>query len=105
MSYCRFAWDGSDVYVYLSATSNRFECCGCVLATGDVGPSFATPEEMITHLAAHRRAGHFVPDYAITGLWSEIPGAIEPTTPEPEAFTRAKQSVEEIMKKLKEGGQ
>lgn len=86
MSYCRFAWDGSDCYVYES--DRGFECCGC--AFGKDTPVLQTPEAMIVHLAIHRRAGHFVPEYAITGLWAEIPGAAKPVTPEPEEMTRAK---------------
>ena len=84
MSYCRFAWDGSDVYVFES--SQGIECCGCRL-----GETFVTsmPEEMIQHLAQHRRAGHYVPDYAVEGLWSNIPGALRPAKPEPPTLTRA----------------
>lgn len=74
MSYVRFAWDGSDVYVYESC-SGGIECCGCFF-----GQPFncATAEEMIAHLATHRRAGHFVPEYAITGLWHSIEGQTRP---------------------------
>lgn len=70
MSYCRWGWDGSDVYVFES--SSGFVCCcgpGC---------ESKTPEEMIVHLASHRRNGGFVPAYAIEGLWHDIPGAKEP---------------------------
>lgn len=74
MSYCRFGWDGSDVYVFESA--NGLACCGCRLH--DDGFLCAEPEEMIAHLVAHRRAGQFVPEHAIVGLWLDIPGAQRP---------------------------
>ena len=84
MSYCRFGWDGSDVYVYPSGQG--IECCGCKLKQNFTA---GTPEEMISHLALHRRAGHYVPPAAIDRLWNEIPGAQAPVTPEPAALTIA----------------
>lgn len=85
MSYVRFAWDGSDVYVYDSC-SGGIECCGCFF-----GSSFncGTPEEMIAHLATHRRAGHYVPEYAITGLWNSIEGQTKPRKPPPATLERS----------------
>ena len=49
MSYCRFAWDGSDVYVFGSG-DGVIECCGCSLK-GDLG-RFAskTAKEMKNNL-------------------------------------------------------
>jgi len=44
---------------------------------------------MIAHLAQHRRAGHFVPDYAILALWEDVPGAQRPSRPEPSTLTKA----------------
>lgn len=81
MSYCRFAWDGSDVYVYPS--DSGITCCACSLG----GFHGTSPEEAIAHLAAHRRAGDFVPPYAIALLWEEIPGAAKPTRPAPPGMT------------------
>lgn len=103
MSYCRFAWGGSDVYVFPS--SQGIECCGCKL-----GKDFVTsePEAMIDHLAKHRRAGHFVPPEAILALWEDVPGAQSPVTPEPNEITKAhimltvaqlQRRVEELSKK------
>jgi len=84
MSYCRFAWEGSDVYVY---GSNRgLECCGCRFDEGFIAKE---PEEMIAHLARHRRAGHYVPQKAIERLWVEIPGAQRPSDGEPPTMTHA----------------
>ena len=89
MSYCRFAWDGSDVYVYEG--ENGFNCCGCWL--NERGFDCDTPEQMILHLAAHRRAGHFVPFHAVESMWNDIEGAREPVRPEPSALTAAKQAM------------
>lgn len=83
MSYCRFAWDGSDVYVYES--SEGITCCGCMLGTGCTTNE---PEVMIAHLGAHRRAGQFVPDHAILALWEDVPGAQRPREAEPAGLTR-----------------
>lgn len=94
MSYCRFAWDGSDVYVFQSAQG--FECCGCRFGGCK---TLGTPEEMIAHLALHRRAGHFVPEYAITGLWQDIPGADKPIRPEPAVLTKAKKMMRKALAK------
>lgn len=98
MSYCRFGWDGSDVYVYESC-SGGFDCCGCNLL-GDY--NCATPEEMIAHLIEHRKAGQFVPDYAITGLWGDVAGAKEPVHPEPESMTESKRKLREVIGKSEE---
>lgn len=68
MSYCRFAWDNSDVYVY--GGSNGIVCCGCSL-TPDRWPETEDPLEMVGHLLEHRRAGHTVPQYAIDELRDE----------------------------------
>lgn len=67
VSYCRFAWDNSDVYVYESAQG--IECCGCRLSKNwFVG----TDVEMIAHLTEHLIAGHTVPKYAFDRLLEEI---------------------------------
>ena len=81
MSYCRFAWGGSDVYVYEG--DSGITCCGCSLT----GCTTTEPEVMIAHLALHRRAGHVVPEHAITGLWNDIPG--KGSGPEPVGMTAA----------------
>ena len=86
MSYARFGWDGSDVYVF-GNTDNMYECCGCLLqerewveapgralggyfrSVGEIVPHvFDTPGEMVDHLMAHRAAGHTVPDDCIAEL-------------------------------------
>lgn len=68
MSYCRFAWDGSDVYVFGSG-DDEYECCGCSLK-GHLKGHFTckTAKEMINHLLEHRKKGDCVPQYAIDRL-------------------------------------
>lgn len=99
MSYCRFAWQGSDVYVYESASG--LECCGCKLSN-----NFTTsePEEMIKHLGQHRRAGHYVPPEAVLALFEDIPGAQRPANPEPVELTIASliYATVEIQQRIKE---
>lgn len=97
MSYCRFGWDGSDVYVYADYRG-QFCCCACSLNPSPPienegieppewlsplermrwhGPLFpdstyvSTEQEMIDHLLEHRRAGHTVPQDAIDRLIDE----------------------------------
>jgi hypothetical protein len=71
MSYCRFGWDGSDVYVFETGVG-QYECCGCRLLftsdRADEDPTQNTPRGMVKHLRRHRRAGHVVPQYAIDRL-------------------------------------
>lgn len=101
MSYCRFAWNGSDVYVYESAEG--IVCCGCFMDEKNRHFVCKTEEEMIAHLGQHRRRGDFVPLYAIEGLWEAIPGATKPERPEPEELTRGRVLLEKLAEdKLKE---
>ena len=85
MSYCRFGWEGSEVYVY--EAEDGLTCCGCHLI--EDGFVCEEPEEMIAHLVAHRRAGHFVPEHAVTGLWAVVPGAQRPARGQRKVFTEA----------------
>ena len=103
MSYVRFAWDGSDVYMF-EHCDGGIECCGCRFAKQSEGfPRFGTPEEAIAHLGLHRRAGHFVPEYAITGLWNDIPGADKPVRPEPKSLTKMRKMMRKVLKGVKKG--
>jgi hypothetical protein len=65
MSYARFS--NADVYVFMS-TSGHLECCGCWL--GDQW-EFHSTQEMVDHLAAHRAAGHDVPEGIEDELWAD----------------------------------
>jgi hypothetical protein len=73
MSYCRFGWDGSDVYVFFNS-ENKFECCGCLLKNNNERGYFVckTEKQMINHLLKHRKKGHSVPQEAIDRLSEEI---------------------------------
>lgn len=86
MSYARFGWDGSDVYVFTSSTG--LECCGCLLqerewvddpthsilkgylkAVGEIVPHvFTSNQGMIDHLMLHRERGQTVPEDALARL-------------------------------------
>jgi hypothetical protein len=74
MSYCRFGWDRSNVYVY--ASDEALHCCGCALKipARDKWGDFNTRafSEMIAHLEAHQAAGHNVPQYAFDRLRHEM---------------------------------
>jgi len=99
VSYCRFAWNGSDVYVY-EHCDGGFECCGCKLHPK--GPwRYDTLEDMIYHLAQHKKAGHFVPFYAIKGLWFDIEGPNKSVHPEPKLLTDTRRKMKQIMKEIR----
>ena len=74
MSYARFAPD-SDVYVYESSRGG-IECQRCrfmqptdAIASGPRNNAVMVDEdEMIAHLAKHRKAGHRVPETPVTAM-------------------------------------
>jgi hypothetical protein len=70
MSYVRFGNKGSDVYIYQDVDFG-LRCQLCRLQSG---VSFETRSrlEMLTHMKAHRDAGHCVPDFAIKILAEEL---------------------------------
>jgi hypothetical protein len=75
MSYARFGWDNSDVYVYMSV-SGFLECCGCLLVP--LKDEFDAPvfygrstQEMIDHLKRHEEAGENVPQDIYESLWED----------------------------------
>lgn len=107
VSYARFGWDGSDVYVYAD-TSGGITCAACALggpvvedASSVIGirfpPSWTTPTkgpgfdphypdrdvpsacygEMIVHLSSHVDAGDHVPDDAFDRLTREMNAALD----------------------------
>jgi len=65
MAYARFSH--ADVYVFMS-TSGHLECCACRL--GDEW-AFDSTQAMVDHLAAHRAAGHNVPEFIEDSLWDD----------------------------------
>lgn len=65
MSYCRFI--EADVYIFESV-SGYLECCGCSItepgSEKQIFLSFRanTVDEMLEHIAKHRKRGEFVPE-------------------------------------------
>jgi hypothetical protein len=92
VSYARFGWDGSDVYVYYDV-GGYYNCCFCILQerewvddpgytfTGgyfrnvgeDIETHFDTSAETIAHLLIHREQGHTVTDDTLNELREERP--------------------------------
>ncbi len=92
MSYARFGWDGSDVYVFYSV-SGMYECCFCRLQERewvddpsrplfqgyfrDVGEKvqqdFPDVDGIIAHLRQHQAAGHTVPEDTFTDIVEDAP--------------------------------
>lgn len=64
MSYSRFGWDESDVYVFMS--SDSLCCSGCIM--GDQWDYYST-QTMVDHLEEHIKQGHSVPHTIIPELW------------------------------------
>ena len=68
MSYARFGWDKSDVYVFMNV-GGYLECCLCALSDEDFW-NFNTyhTSDMILHLRDHELAGHNVPAHVYIDL-------------------------------------
>lgn len=87
MSYARFGWDDSDVYLFFN-TDGKLECCFCALQkrewvddpnypiikgylqpVGEIVPHlFDSTRAMLDHLERHQTAGHNVPQSAIDDI-------------------------------------
>jgi len=74
MSYCRFAENGSDVYMFEGP--GGIVCCGCRLAS--ISVIFKTPLDAMLHLFDHIKAGHKVIPRAFEGLLLHIEENKEP---------------------------
>jgi len=66
MSYCRFGWDGSDLYMFEHV--GRFICCSACLFDDPWIVELHSLGDALEHVHKHRVAGHNVPD----GLEAEI---------------------------------
>jgi esterase/lipase superfamily enzyme len=91
MSYARWGWDGSDVYVFTTKNVEGHyvvECCGCFSKTVDVPykdffgiehnvefSSFyaKTRKEIDDHLKEHQLKGDFVTEDTFEGLEKDYP--------------------------------
>lgn len=95
MSYARFGWDGSDVYVFYGV-GDVFECCGCLLQKGEwvddpggpfggylkavgeiVQDRFPDPDGIIGHLREHQAKGHTVPADTFTEIERDWPRILQ----------------------------
>lgn len=71
MSYARFGWNGSDVYVFLHA-GGFIQCCGCPYANDGYGSFNAyRTKQMVDHLKKHQANGDHVPEKVFTRLEAE----------------------------------
>jgi hypothetical protein len=88
MSYARFGWDGSGVYVFKSVGNDEhpggwLECCGCVLPSSpeDWFQAFSTAA-MVDHLRAHVAAGQHVPGDLVPALLADDAENFPPPSPD-----------------------
>jgi|SaaInl3SG_22_DNA_1037383.scaffolds.fasta_scaffold00923_30 hypothetical protein len=71
MSYARFGWDGSDVYIFLHV-GGFIQCCGCQFPNDGHGSFNAyTTQEMVDHLKKHEADEDFVPQKVYDRLWED----------------------------------
>lgn len=69
MSYSRFGWDNSDVYIF-EHVGGGIECCGCPLPE-DAQTQFTDLAQLEEHLGAHEAVGHTVPAGVRTGIYAD----------------------------------
>jgi hypothetical protein len=103
VSYARFGWDGSDVYVY-EHYAGFIECCGCMFCDWekDVFPQLKTAREALEHLDKHVEAGHCVPADTFEKIRNEYPDLdkeIEPYVTPPEVRERQLARMRELFGK------
>lgn len=77
MSYARFGWDGSDVYIF-EHVGGFIQCCGCTLTNPEDGEHFGfanlkTAREALTHLDEHVKAGDHVTPRTFERIREEHP--------------------------------
>ena len=67
MSYARFGWDDSDVYVFPTDIRGQevLTCCGCFLSDHDF---YGDATAMIDHLNLHRENNMDVPEDTFTDI-------------------------------------
>jgi len=76
MSYARFGWDNSDVYVYYTSIGQKdlLICAACYFGD-DLEPSYLAEStvEMLDHLKAHEKAAQIVPPSTYDSLLTDDP--------------------------------
>lgn len=103
MSYARFGWNNSDVYVFTTSLNNNppqyaLDCCGCILDQGEeletpytdmfgiehtrsyAGFKALTSGEMIAHLKKHQSLRHNVNEETLKEILSDYPDENKPIT-------------------------
>lgn len=100
MSFSRFGWEDSDVYVF-EHVGGFIQCCGCWLEPGDKDGWFydaKTPREMLSHLETHEIQGHNVTHARkrILEEYEDLDVTIEPYKPTEEDQKR----IDEFWRKI-----
>ena len=70
MSYARFGWDNSDVYVFMHV-SGWLECCMCTLVRDhqdEISFRASDTDTMIAHLKKHIAVKDYVPSHVFDDL-------------------------------------
>lgn len=71
MSYSRWGWEGSDVYVYMDVRG-KLCCCGCRYDGEDLISFYAcSTQDMVAHLLHHEALGAHVPPGIYDELWRD----------------------------------
>jgi hypothetical protein len=76
--YCRF---GDDSNVYLHEVHGEIVCAFCTLDPDYADVHLADPDDAGDHLLEHRRAGHRVPQEAMSKLQLEAEETSQPSSP------------------------
>lgn len=75
MSYIKWGWEQSDVYIYggsFDVGDNYIECCGCGLRGEFEFVRFTTYGDLLRHIEAHRADGDCVPTLVDDRIREEI---------------------------------
>jgi len=83
VSYARFGWDGSEVYVFKCVGDREhpggwLECCSCSLAPAY---QYFSTVAMVDHLREHTAAGQHVPADVVPALLADDAENFPPADP------------------------
>lgn len=98
MSFSRFGWDDSDVYVF-EHVGGFIQCCGCQFAEKDYESYDAkTPRDMLSHLERHAKDGDNVNKAVsrITEEYADLDIEIEPFD-----FTEYNKALDKLWEEIK----